>query len=298
MRVSAPFLTRTGRVRIGWRLAGFFGVTLLVGAVAGTVAPAGVVGGAGALLVGALCAGWLMLALDGRRPRALGFHLSTWSAVESAWGTACGVLIGMIVIAGMALAGGVTWVQAPGTMFTWVSAAMGSLLWFALPAAAEEAVLRGYPLQALTESYGPAVAIGSTSVAFGALHGSNPGIGVLEMLNIMVAGVLLGVLYVRTLSLWWVTGAHVGWNWAHGFLADVTVSGLDVVDAPLYEGITTGPAWVGGGAFGPEGSVVASVVLTAAVVWLWRTDRLAPSAPAAAAGSLAMKNDEPDEEKD
>lgn len=297
-RGSAPFLTPAGRVRIGWRLGGFFSVVLLAGAVVGTATPPGVVGGAVALLVGALVAGSLLLALDGRGPDALGFYISQDSVTESARGMALGVLIGMTVVGGMALFGGMTWVSQPGTVGDWFVGAAGALAWFAIPAAAEEALLRGYPLQALTEAYGPVVGVGITSVAFGAMHLANPGSGVLEVANVTAAGLLFGVVYVKTLSLWWVTAIHLGWNWAHGYLADVSVSGLDVVDAPLYEGMGVGADWLSGGAFGPEGSVVTTVVLLVATGWVWRSKRWKPGQAALASGSLLTTESELNEEKD
>lgn len=254
----------------------------------GVVSPPGVVGGAFALLVGALVAGSTLLVLDGRRPGALGFYIARDSVTESARGIALGVLIGMTVVGGMALLGGMTWEAQPGTVVGWLAGAVAALAWFALPAAAEEALLRGYPLQALTEAYGPLIGIGTTSVAFGALHLGNPGSGVLEVANVTAAGLLFGVVYVKTLSLWWVTGMHLGWNWAHGYAADVSVSGLDVVDAPLYEGVTRGAHWLGGGTFGPEGSVVATGVLLVATVGLWRAGALGRGAAALEAGSLVQ----------
>ena len=273
-------------------------MTLLVGVGVGVVAPQGVVGGAFALLVGSLVAGWFLLVLDGRRPGALGFHVSRDSVTESVCGIALGVLIGMMVVGGMALLGGMTWEAEAGTVVGWLVGAAGALAWFAIPAAAEEALLRGYPLQALTEAYGPLIGIGTTSVAFGALHLGNPGSGVLEVVNVTAAGLLFGVVYMKTLSLWWVTGMHLGWNWAHGYVADVSVSGLDVVDAPFYEGMTGGAQWLGGGVFGPEGSVVATFVLLVATAGLWRAEGLSPGAAASAAGSLVMAESERNEPKD
>ena len=298
LRVSTPFLTATGRVRIGWRLGGFFGITLFVGVMVGVVSPPGVVGGAFALLVGALVAGSTLLVLDGRKPGALGFYIARDSVTETVRGISLGVLIGMTVVGGMALLGGMTWEAQPGTVVGWLAGAVSALAWFAIPAAAEEALLRGYPLQALTEAYGPIIGIGTTSVAFGALHLANPGSGVLEVANVTAAGLLFGVVYVKTLSLWWVTGMHLGWNWAHGYVADVPVSGLDVVDAPLYEGMTGGGHWLGGGTFGPEGSLVATCVLLVATVGVWRAGSLRPGAAASCAGSLIQGEKERDERKD
>ena len=80
--------------------------------------------------------------------------------------------------------------------------------------------------------------------------------------------------------MWWPSGAHLGWNWSHGFLLDLPVSGLDLSDAPGVVSRASGPDILSGGAFGPEGSLLAAAVLLAATTWVWRTGRLAPSAAA------------------
>ena len=261
--------TGAGRVRLGWRLLAFVVLALAIGLVLASFAPPGLLAGSFGLLVGSVAAGWFLLALDGRGPAALGFHTSLEAPGELLKGLGLGTGIGLGVVGLMALFGGVRWSGEPGTAGEWALDAVGALAFLAIPAAAEEALLRGYPLQALAEAWGAWVAVVLTSVVFGLLHLANPGSGPLSLANIAAAGVLLGVVYVRTLSLWWATGAHLGWNWAHGYVADVPVSGLEIIDAPLYEGVTTGPAWLGGGDFGPEGSVITTFVLLVASAALW-----------------------------
>ncbi len=180
----------------------------------------------------------------------------------------------------LALTGTVRFAGEPGTVGGWVRGAVDAAALLAVPAAAEEALLRGYPLQALTRAWGPAWGIGITSVAFGALHLPNPGLTGLGAANTAAAGVFLGVLYLRTGSLWWATAAHLGWNWGIGYLADLPVSGLDLVNAPLVEGVARGPAWWSGGAFGPEGSVATTLgFLGAAAACSWaRWPRTEPAA--------------------
>jgi len=251
-------------------------VLVLVALVALMVGPGGVTGSSAALLAGSLGAGWLLLASEGRGPGVLGFHLTRESVGESLKGLGLGVAIGVAVVGLMAVFGGLSWTSAPGLAVDWLAGAVGALAFLALPAAAEEALLRGYPMQALAEAWGAERAIVATSVVFGLMHLGNPGIGALSMANVVAAGVLLGVVYLRTASLWWATGAHLGWNWALGFVADVPVSGLEMLDAPFYDGVATGPGWLGGGSFGPEGSVVATVVLVAASITLWRGPWLRP----------------------
>ncbi len=170
----------------------------------------------------------------------------------------------------------------------WVEGAGGALLVLAVPAAAEEALLRGYPLQALAEAWGPWWGLGLTAGIFGALHLGNPAVTAVGMVNVAVAGLFLGVIYLRTGSLWWASGAHLGWNWTHGYLADVPVSGLEILNAPLYQGVLRGPRWLSGGAFGPEGSLVATVVVGAAAVLCWRGSRLRPGTSALSAEPLLI----------
>lgn len=261
--------TEQGRLRLGWRLLGFLVVAVAVTLLVGPFAPGGLVGGAAAVLVGSLAAGWWLLLLDGRGPGALGFHLSRAAIGESVRGLGLGVLVGLVVVALMAAIGVVGWAPEEGGTSEWLRGAVGAMAFLAVPAAAEEALLRGYPLQALAEAWGAGRAVIVTSVLFGLLHLNNPGVGALSTANVAAAGVLLGVVYLRTASLWWATGVHLGWNWSHGYVADVPVSGLELLDAPLYEGVTSGPAWLGGGAFGPEGSVVTTVVVLGAAAACW-----------------------------
>jgi len=286
--VRDPLRSPDGRVRLGWRLLFFALVTFTVGAAATFVLPQGQVAGSAALLIGALVAGTLLLTLDGRPSSALGFPLRWRALRDSGLGIVLGLAVGVLVVALIAVGGGVTWTSEPGSAVAWLLGALGALAFFAIPAAAEEAFLRGYPLQAMAEMWGPGWAIGLTSVAFAALHAGNPGVTALGALNVGVAGVFLGVVYLKTLSLWWATGAHLGWNWVHGYLADVPLSGLEVVDAPLYEGVTRGPAWLGGGGFGPEGSLVATLVVGTAAVWCWKARTLRPAQAALEVRPLAV----------
>jgi membrane protease YdiL (CAAX protease family) len=277
-----------GRVRLGWRLLLFIGLTIAIAALVGTLVPIGLLTGSLSLLVGSVAAGIVVLALDRRPAGALGFYLAGDAWRESVRGLALGAAVAGVVVALMAAAGGLRWTGEAGTAPAWLGGTVGALLFLALPAAAEEALLRGYPLQALSEAWGPWWALALTAVVFGALHRANPGVTVIGTLNVAAAGVFLGVVYLRTASLWWATGAHLGWNWTHGYLADVPVSGLELLDAPLYEGVVRGPAWLGGGSFGPEGSLVATVVLVAASALCWRAGWLRASRTARAARPLAL----------
>lgn len=280
--------TADGRLRLAWRLALFLAVALSVTLVAGALLPGGILTGSLALLVGSVTAGVILLAMDGRRPGALGFFAGPRAVTEALLGVGLGTAVALTVVAVAFAAGGVRFSPQEGTAAGWLAAALGALAFLALPAAAEEALLRGYPLQALAEKWGPVAALALTALVFGALHRTNPNATLMGTANVALAGVFLGVVYLRTASLWWASGVHLGWNWAHGYVADVPVSGLELLDAPLYEGVMQGPAWLGGGGFGPEGSVVSTAVLAGASVWCWRAGWLRASEAALEARPLAV----------
>jgi len=280
------FRTNAGRLRLGWRLLAFFSVAGVLTVAVGVVLPPSMLGGAAALLVGSTVAGWILLGMEGRPPAALGFHAGPGVVRELVIGTGVGTVTVLIGVALIAAVGGVRWSSEPGSVSGWLLAGGTALVFLALPAAAEEALLRGYPLQALAEAWGTGKALVLTSGAFALAHLWNPGITLLALVNIGVAGLWLGVIWVRTGSLWWATGAHLGWNWGSAYVADLPVSGLELFDAPFYDAHLAGAAWLGGGPFGPEGSVLVTIVLAGATGWCWLTRRLVANATVRAAGPL------------
>lgn len=230
----------------------------------------GPVAGSAAVLAAALGAGWVLLWLEGRRAGELGFRLEGPALQESGVGLGIGVGLAVACVVVVVAAGGVRMTREPGTVGGLLGTGAKALWMLAFPAAAEEALFRGYPFQTLVRALGARPAVVLAGVAFGLLHGLNPHATWLGALNTGIAGVLLSVVYLRTASLWAATGVHLGWNWGLAFVADVPVSGLDLVDTPYLAVAPAGPTWVGGGAFGPEGGVAATVVAGVASVLLAR----------------------------
>lgn len=275
-RLVGILWTDNGRLRLAWRILLFLFLFSVILILAALVPLPGIPGQSVPVLLAALVAGWILLRVDGRGPGALGFYLSPAVAGEALLGMGLGAIVALAVVAGMLAFGGVTWMAEGGSLSAYLRVGAEALWLFAIPAAAEEALLRGYLFQALAEGWGALRALWVTSLIFGSLHVWNPSVGTLALGNIVLAGLFLGVVYLKTASLWWASGVHLGWNWAHGFLADLPVSGLDLVNTPWMEARPEGPSWVSGGAFGPEGSLVATAVLVVASLWLWRTSRLRP----------------------
>lgn len=135
-----------------------------------------------------------------------------------------------------------------------------------LAAAGEEMLFRGYGFQRLLDAGGPAFGVVLGSVLFGSLHGSNPSVTPLGVLNTMLVGVLLAVAYLRTRRLWLPIGLHWGWNLAEAALG-FPVSGITIQGMPLVAD-AVGLPWISGGAYGPEASVFGTLVILAGTAGL------------------------------
>lgn len=226
----------------------------------------------GAMLTAALWAGWLLhVRLENRHPAELGFALGPRVGPELGWGLLIGVGMVAIVVLALLAGGWLRFATEPGdvagVVFAWLTAALVLLL----PAAAEEALFRGYGFQVLVRAFGAVPATIGASALFAWAHRSNPAVDGFALLNIFLAGVLLSAAYLKTGSLWLATMLHLGWNWGIAALADLPVSGLTFLETPAYEPVLAGPRWLTGGAFGPEGGLSGTLgfaVGLAALLWL------------------------------
>ena len=177
MEAARVWRSTDGRIRLGFRLLMFLALFTVVAVLAEPLSPRAFPWAAVPTLVGALLAGWALLSLEGRPIASLGFRLDRGAVSGTVAGLALGIVLGLLAVALMTAAGAVRWQSDAGSVGDWASASMVSLWMLALPAAAEEAMLRGYPLQALAEVWGAAWALVVTSVVFALLHLPNPGVG-------------------------------------------------------------------------------------------------------------------------
>jgi membrane protease YdiL (CAAX protease family) len=127
----------------------------------------------------------------------------------------------------------------------------------------EEIVFRGVLTRILAERFGGWVALVVSSLLFGAMHLINSDVTVWGALSIVLTGGLLfGILYLVTRSLWLTIGFHFAWNTVQAGVFGVQSSGQDESAHSLYRTALAGQEWLTGGSFGPEGSVVTLVVVT------------------------------------
>jgi membrane protease YdiL (CAAX protease family) len=129
----------------------------------------------------------------------------------------------------------------------------------------EEFFFRGYTQYTLASGIGFWPAATVLSAVFGAFHRVNTGEDAVGMLSVFVISMFFCLTLRRTGNLWFAVGVHASFDWGETFLFSVPNSGI-VAPGHLLNLSFHGPAWLTGGTVGPEGSVMAFVVMAAAAV--------------------------------
>lgn len=149
------------------------------------------------------------------------------------------------------------------------------LLGFLGAAAFEEILFRGYAFQTLIEGIGIYPSLFLLSIIFSLWHNANPHITLLGLVNIGLAGLLLSTAYLKAKSLWFPIGVHFSWNFFQSSIYSLPVSGLGF-SAKLLEVEPTGPQYLTGGSFGPEGSFITTIIFCAAIALILFYKRVKP----------------------
>jgi len=147
------------------------------------------------------------------------------------------------------------------TEIRFVSGILFSFILFVVIAFGEEIMLRGYVLRQFMASYNKYIALIVSSVLFMLMHVFNKNISFLGLLNIFLAGVLLGMYYIHRKNLWFPIGLHFTWNFFQGPVFGFAVSGGYTGDSIISQQAVSGKDWLTGGAFGFEGSAIAGIIV-------------------------------------
>lgn len=147
---------------------------------------------------------------------------------------------------------------------------LGLFPFWLLQGGTEEVATRGWLLTRIAARTNLPLAIVISSSLFGILHMGNAGVTFLSVLNIILDGVLAGLLFIYTDSIWLVVAQHGTWNYVQGNLLGFQVSGTGA-DASIFSfTMGDGPDWLTGGAFGAEGSIITTLVLLVSLVIVYR----------------------------
>lgn len=187
-----------------------------------------------------------------------------------------GLGIGVLMAVGvlfLLVASGNASVSRSGDPFgAYAGAAFPVFAMLAVAALTEELLFRGLPLSRLASATGPLWASVILASGFVGIHTSNPGVTTLGLFNVGLASLLLSLTFFFWGGLPAAWGLHLGWNAGLVLGADAPVSGLGF-GLPVFEFHASGPEWISGGSFGPEGGVMATLVMVAATVVLGRRSR-------------------------
>lgn len=138
---------------------------------------------------------------------------------------------------------------------------------FAMLALFEELIFRGIMLRLLEELTGTWVSIAVIAVVFGAAHLQHSGSSFLSSLAIAVQDLILSAAFVLTRRIWMSWGIHWGWNLAQDGVLGMPNSSVTELPSWLSAEVS-GPAWLTGGSFGIELSVIGIALSVAAGVVL------------------------------
>ncbi len=225
------------------------------------------------ILVTALAAGYLCARVfEGLPWRSLGLTLHRGWLRDLVIGSAIGFAFIVIAVAIAKLSGGLHFSFGNDGVRALARSMVGSFVLLLVAALAEEAMFRGYGLQTLARARLAWFGVLLTCLLFSSVHLANPNVVPgFTMVNTALAGVMFGVAYLRTRSLWFPWGIHWAWNWALGWFFGLPVSGFSVASHTLLDANDTGPFWLTGGSYGIEGGLAGTISLLLLTIFVWRT---------------------------
>ena len=119
---------------------------------------------------------------------------------------------------------------------------------------------------------------GQIGLFFGLAHLANPHVTFFSFVNIVLAGVWLSVAFLKTRSLALPFGMHFAWNFLQSNVFSFPVSGIDFSNLQLGVLTQSGPEWLTGGSFGPEGGALATLMVLSGTALIYYSPWFSASA--------------------
>lgn len=132
----------------------------------------------------------------------------------------------------------------------------------------EELVTRSILMNFLAAKYSPLVGIISNALIFSLLHLANNSFGLLAAINIFIVGILFSLLFYVSDDIMLSSAAHSFWNFAQGNIFGISVSGMANSKNTIFISKLLGNPSLTGGAFGIEGGLATTIVLTIVTIYL------------------------------
>lgn len=142
-----------------------------------------------------------------------------------------------------------------------------AFLFFAFQAMAEEVLFRGLLQISASRKTNNVLGILLSAAFFSIAHINNPGTDFIALVNIFLYGIFLSLLMLEKGNIFLVSGAHTAWNFTMGNIFGVNVSGLDMESTLFRSEIIPGKELLSGGAFGIEGGLIFTAVISIAIAF-------------------------------
>jgi membrane protease YdiL (CAAX protease family) len=149
-------------------------------------------------------------------------------------------------------------------------------LFFAVSSAVfEEILFRGVFFKLIEQRLGSWIALVLSAAIFGGLHLLNKNATIVGVTAIMFqAGITMAAAFMLTRRLWLPIGIHFGWNFTQAGIFASAVSGNEAAQG-LLRSTLTGPAWLTGGVFGVEASIVTGALgIAAGILFILRANKI------------------------
>jgi len=147
----------------------------------------------------------------------------------------------------------------------------GFIIFFIVQSFSEEILFRGFLIPMIQYRLGTMTALIISSLLFFMVHLGNPNASFLGMINLIIGGLLMGLLFLKYKNIWAPTGFHASWNFVQSAFLGFPVSGLEIHSLVDLE--ETGNDYITGGAFGYEGSLVSIIILLLCIAYLLKSDK-------------------------
>lgn len=137
-----------------------------------------------------------------------------------------------------------------------------------IQSSSEEIISRGWLMHVVGAKYKPIIGLIVSSIVFGLLHIFNPNVNILSMSNLILTGVMFGLYVIYTQDIWGVCGLHAAWNFSQSNIFGFNVSGMEIESGSLFKFSLDGPNILTGGSFGPEASILSTVIMFVVIIIL------------------------------
>ncbi|MHD0396388.1 lysostaphin resistance A-like protein [Staphylococcus simulans] len=197
---------------------------------------------------------------------SLGFYKQNWIK-QYGLGAAIGSVMLIVVYLLSLLIGGTQTVFNPDASALII---FGYLIGFLIQGMTEEVLTRSLIMNVFSAKKGIVYGVIINSIFFSLMHGLNPGVDILALINLFLAGLFFSLLFYWSGSIWVAGAAHSLWNFVQGPILGVKVSGAGMPNTLLSTDLFENRALLNGGNFGLEGGLLDTLVSIVVCVILWK----------------------------